>query len=703
MLDAFARQLHEKARRGVVVGAPEERAVPCVREVHAILRARDPHVGEPALLFDALLVLERSVPGEHTLFHPRHEHDRELQSLHGVHRDERRRGLRLDVLVDVRDEGDLFEERRQLLLARIDEEVLSERPQLEHVAPALLALVGAVLEVRVVSRQIEDLVDERREVALGDLGAQALHEPAERGERLALALRDRLDPVSLTQGLGQRDAPLARIRLELGLRLGAEPPRRRVDDPREREGVLRVPQEPEVRQHVLHLASLIEGDTADHLVGEAERAERVLDGPRLRVRPVQDGDVAHPVRLTFALETLDLPRDELSLVLLVVRLQEDDLGPAGPVGPEALFLPRGVVPDDRPRRVEDPLRRTVVLLELHHGRARVVALEVEDVPHVRSAPAEHALVVVADDRQVLVEAGQVTEEDVLGAIRVLVLVDEDVAVAVLPALEGPIARLEQAAGQEQEVVEVDRVVLAEELVVALPHDRGDAVELAAGIGGQVGRPLELVLRGGDGGGDGAWGEDALARPGVGHRLPEDRALVRLVVDRERAVEPHERALPPEQPGTERVERPDRQLAELLAADQAFEPLLHLAGGLVREGDGEDRTRRHAEVADQVRDPVREHAGLARACAGKDQQGAVAMRHGGALLEIEGIEDGVGQLDSDDGGFAGGLPPTTAVDGRWMRGGKNARGRGHSGGKFVDKSVAGPSERTVCFPPSRGVC
>src|SRR5439155_712699 len=81
-------------------------------------------------------------------------------------------------------------------LARIDEEVLRERPQLEHVAPALLALVGAVLEVRVVSRQIEDLVDERREVALGDLGAQALHEPAERGERLALALRDRLDPLS---------------------------------------------------------------------------------------------------------------------------------------------------------------------------------------------------------------------------------------------------------------------------------------------------------------------------------------------------------------------------------------------------------------------------------------------------------------------------------------------------------------------------
>ena len=52
--------------------------------------------------------------------------------------------------------------------------------------------------------------------------------------------------------------------------------------------------------------------------------------------------------------------------------------------------------------VEDELRGAVVLLELDDRRVGVVALEVEDVPEVRAAPAVDRLVVVAHDAQVAV-------------------------------------------------------------------------------------------------------------------------------------------------------------------------------------------------------------------------------------------------------------------------------------------------------------
>ena len=325
---------------------------------------------------------------------------------------------------------------------------------------------------------------------------------------------------------------------------------------------------------------------------------------------------------------------------LVIRLHDDDVGAAFAIGPELLLLARGVVADDRPRRVEDALRAAVVLLELHDGRVGVVALEVEDVPHVGAAPREDALIVVTDDREVLLEAGEVPQQLVLRAVRVLVFIDEDVLVAVLPPLEGAIARREKADREEQQVVEVERVVLAQQRFVPRPHERGDALELALRRRGHVGRSVQLVLRAGDRRGDRAGRDHLLGDALVGHRLAQERALVGLVVDRERPIDANDRPVVAEQPRAEAVERTDRQLPDPLPIQQAVEPLAHLTRSLVREGHREDRPRGHP-LADEVRDAVCEDAGLARAGAGEDQQRAFAVGDSGALLGIEGIEDQVG--------------------------------------------------------------
>ena len=87
------------------------------------------------------------------------------------------------------------------------------------------------------------------------------------------------------------------------------------------------------------------------------------------------------------------------------------------------------------RRVQDQLRGAVVLLELHDGRRRVVALEVEDVAYVGAAPAVDRLVVVTDDAQILVRGGEALDPQILRPVGVLVLVHVEIAPAVLVALQ----------------------------------------------------------------------------------------------------------------------------------------------------------------------------------------------------------------------------------------------------------------------------
>ena len=117
--------------------------------------------------------------------------------------------------------------------------------------------------------------------------------------------------------------------------------------------------------------------------------------------------------------------------------------------------------------VEDCLRRTIVLLELHHGGRGVILLKIQDVPNVRPTPAVDRLIVVANHAQVVVLAGQQPYQQVLRVIRVLVFVYRDVVVtrADLPA--SIVVLLKMHDRLHDQVVEVQGVALAQLALVAI--------------------------------------------------------------------------------------------------------------------------------------------------------------------------------------------------------------------------------------------
>ena len=105
-------------------------------------------------------------------------------------------------------------------------------------------------------------------------------------------------------------------------------------------------------------------------------------------------------------------------------------------------------------------------------------------------------------------------------------------------------------------------------------------------------------------------------------LPHEREPVVLVVDHEGPGIPEVVDLGPEHARARGVEGGDQRGAPAAGAggQDRRHALRHLAGGLVREGDGQDLPRVHA-AGHQVGDPLRDDAGLAATRPGQDEQRA----------------------------------------------------------------------------------
>ena len=128
--------------------------------------------------------------------------------------------------------------------------------------------------------------------------------------------------------------------------------------------------------------------------------------------------------------------------------------------------------DDGARGGEDPLRAAEALLQPHDRRRRPLGLEVAQVLGRRAAEAVDRLVVVAGGADVAVLGGEQPQQQALGEVRVLQLVDEHVAVARGdPRAHVRAARAAARNASQDEVAEVERPGLGEHAVVGARRSR----------------------------------------------------------------------------------------------------------------------------------------------------------------------------------------------------------------------------------------
>ncbi len=413
---------------------------------------------------------------------------------------ERAGGLAAFRLVDVRQQGQAIDERRQRRVGIARLELPRHRHQLHQVLDPPVGFFALLFaQIAQVAGPVEQQSEhQRHRVSLGRRSHPQQH-VAERRKRRRLTRRhaatrhrrihlgpQRVGGFDVVEPGEQRWRAHVWSRgvdaLERVHDTFADAARGDVDDAAQRHVVVRIQHQLQVGECVLDLAAFIEAGAAEHLIRDAGRAQAVFHRPRLRVGAVEDGGRGGVVGLNRLAHDLD---DEVGFVELVGAAVGHNRRAAGLVGPQHLVFAAAVVAHDRRRGIENHLGGAVVPFELDGDGVREVALEVEDVLHIGAAPLVDRLVGVADHAQVAVHAHELLHEQVLRTVGVLVFVDHREAEAPRVALAHGRRGVEELDGLEQQVVEVDRARFLERVEIAL-------IQLADVAVAQVPRVLERL-------------------------------------------------------------------------------------------------------------------------------------------------------------------------------------------------------------------
>ena len=197
---------------------------------------------------------------------------------------------------------------------------------------------------------------------------------------------------------------------------------------------------------------------------------------------------------------------EVCLVLLIGQLADQDLLPVVVVGTKPAIDAVAVEFDDVIGHGDDSGGGAVVHLQVDALCFVECFLKIEDVADIGLAPTVDRLIGVTDDEEILVFLCERFDENVLHPVGVLVLVDQDVLESFLIALQHAGLCIEELQRQNQQIVELDGVRLAQQPLVfgvRAGHDlvteilRRVARILNAHHAGFVGADAAATLRGGN--------------------------------------------------------------------------------------------------------------------------------------------------------------------------------------------------------------
>ena len=123
--------------------------------------------------------------------------------------------------------------------------------------------------------------------------------------------------------------------------------------------------------------------------------------------------------------------------------------------------------NDRIRGGEDHLCRAIVLLQFDRPCLGIVLFKIHDIADIRAAPAIDGLIRVTYDTEVVMLLRQKFGEPVLRAVRVLILIHENISEPVLILFTDILMLLQKNHGNHQQIVKIQRVVFPQFLCIQM--------------------------------------------------------------------------------------------------------------------------------------------------------------------------------------------------------------------------------------------
>ena len=211
-----------------------------------------------------------------------------------------------------------------------------------------------------------------------------------------------------------------------------------VDDAFEADAIVRVVDQAQIGQYVLDLAPLVEAHPTHQDIGRRLADKGLFHRARLRVGAVHHGKI-FIVQTVLHPQQLDLFQDIVSLVALVVGLENFDTASSALVGMQSLGRTIAIVVDDRAGGIKNILRAAVVLLKQDHSWIGVVFAEAQDIAIVRASEGINRLIFVADNKDIVLWRGEDLHQFVLHFVGILKFIDQHSFEARLILVTQPIA------------------------------------------------------------------------------------------------------------------------------------------------------------------------------------------------------------------------------------------------------------------------
>ena len=177
-----------------------------------------------------------------------------------------------------------------------------------------------------------------------------------------------------------------------------------------------------------------------------------------------------------------------------------------------------------------------------------------------SAPeSRRSLVLIPHHEEVPVALGQEFDQNVLDMVRILILINQDVAPAPLVLFQDIGVLLEELHGVSQQIVEVEGPVGQELFLITGIHRRDGLGPEAIGLLPILFRINQFVLGAADGLEDEPWLIALLIEIQFPQTLPDYPQLIGRIVDEEIARESQVLCFPAEDPNANGVESPDPKI------------------------------------------------------------------------------------------------------------------------------------------------
>ena len=278
-------------------------------------------------------------------------------------------------------------------------------------------------------------------------------------------VRHSLDHRELTasQLLGDQGDRVKRFCSDLALRL--------VDDTGKAHVVVVVVDQLQIRHRIANFLAVGKARATQNAVRNCRACKCLLDAVCLRVGAVKHRKIAVG-RLPRRHRAVDRVHHEARLHVLVVAELQMDLLAFSCRRPKGLPLAPRVVRDHGVCRIQNGLRGAVILLQLDRFCLGKSLVKGENILNGGTAELVDALVVVAHHHEVLIEARQQDGELQLRHVGVLKLVHAHVFEAFLIRLAHIGVIFEQQYRLHDDVVKIQRVGFAQDLLIRLVHARG---------------------------------------------------------------------------------------------------------------------------------------------------------------------------------------------------------------------------------------